>query len=176
MHTSASQKGQQLFSRKCCPHAKQITKADGWACSHVSPWGCPPTRWHGGTVLSFRSWALKMTQVEVDCGAPALWQEVQAHRSSSSLPSPPLLCVSPQQGAGGPGMRESLQLLAATGLRGRGGTRTGPTRSRPLQHRLVWCPPGPAPVLCACCETTAPGAQGQKKMEGCVLSDVLRDV
>lgn len=143
-HTSASKRGQQLFSRKPHPRTKQITKADGWACSHVPPWGCHPDQQHVGTAVSCMSWTLKMVQGEGDRGEPAPWQGVQAHSSSSSVPSPPPhlsaashLCVSPCQESGGSRMRESPQLLAAAGQGGGGGMGTGPMRSRPLQCHLV---------------------------------------
>lgn len=88
IHTSESKRGQQLFPRKHHHHTKQIMKADGWACSHLSPWGCPPAKWHTGAAVSCILWTLKMIQGEVDCGAPAPWQEVKARMSCSSLSSP----------------------------------------------------------------------------------------
>lgn len=66
-------------------------KADGWACHRVSPWAVVPPSGTQAMWLVLVLWTLKMVQVEVDRGVPALWQEVQAHRSSSCLPSPPLL-------------------------------------------------------------------------------------
>lgn len=147
------------------------------ACSHVSPRGCPPAKRHMGTAASCVSWMLEMVQGEVGCGLTALWWEVQAHWSSSSFSS--ALCSlfflhQTSMGCWEPWDKgkPTAACCCSAGRRRRDGDGTHEEQTPPV----LLCTVPPALVLCAHCQTTALGAWGQKKAEGCVFSDARRDV
>lgn len=109
-----------------------------------------------------------MAQGGLWCARP--WQEVQAYRSSSSLPSLPphlsaasFLGVSPQRGAGGAlGQGRAHKCLLPQDREEEEGWWLGPCGADPSSVTL-WMPP--SLVLCVCCQTIVLGTQGWKKMD-----------